>query len=1183
MIGAATESAEVRVVEHFVEVLGDRLADRSGGRHEPGWNPRQNVVVGVLEPRFVQPVRPPKKGQDPDVGEQQEDQQAKPIEALPQGEPASLGLDFIVEGASEEVQIEIDARFAVYIEEYPSLDEELRHLGKSAAGPVPAAGAETANALAQPASGGQEAEPSQDEAAGPPSVESKTRKKQVSLVSIWRRIDVVVPRVSISVAIDGSEATESVVLNEAVQIAVQQAFESPQAARKFTSRTRQVDPSALGSQSDFDAALRASEDHTWQPDCPDLALTAFADPIAEGRHRVSVSLSNMTVLHIKPFQNLAIYDCSLQVRSTSAAIVAQRFYLAPDDYRYQGVSDVYGHGRGCVATYNAAERALASDCLPTFRQPVIHPRSDHVPGLEWTELAQNPQSILDGVEVAMRSYLDDWQKFLRSASPAVARASQVERDQFQGELNRFRLGQRAMREDSKLALAFRLANRVMAEANAGKYTSWRLFQLVFLVTHLPALAAREHPDVTDFLSELDYADVLWFPTGGGKTEAYLGLMVTALFYDRLRGKDHGMTAWLKFPLRMLSVQQLLRVLKVLVVAERIRVEDLRGVGDPFELGYLVGGSNTPNSLIYADGWWHGITEAAREFAKDPDTFKRRRLVNNCPYCGAMDRVRLVPDAKRVRLVHMCQECTRELPLLASDDEIYRYAPSVVVGTVDKLTGFAHFGEFTQFSHGPRFRCPDHGWFTFPRNGKCLVGDLCKQPQAHWITEPTWHDPVPSLIIQDELHLVREELGAFDAHYEGLLAEIQRGSPSKLPSKILAASATIEQYEDQIRQVYGRRPRSFPAPGFRREESFYATTTEDVRRVFLGVLPHYRRKADVAAIVQMELLRTITNLQDNLSDAAKSLNLTALPAEELQNLLFDYEVSLAYVNNKSHGHLIHDEIERLSASLATSGSDAITSRVLTGEVNVPELAEAIDHVTEDKLSTPRAERLRALIGTAVVSHGVDLERLNVLVMAGLPSTVADYIQATSRAGRVHTGLVVTVFDTFQRRERSAFVNFQSFHRFLDRMVEPVPVNKYAYFAVQRTLPGMAMALLWDLCRDPEFHGPEVGIRYTRYFLKWWNERKPQLNPVLTARIERAYRSAVLGVNERGLEDELVARAGDRWSNHEVTQLGVPTADRTVELFTRRPLLSFRDVDVAVFFEPMPMSRSAVEALEGQGSE
>ena len=1173
---------EVQVVERLIDGLEERLADRSGGRHEPGWNPRQNVVVGVLEPRFVKPTRPPKEGDEQD-GEPEE-AQGKPIEALPQGEPAAIGIDFIVRRANDKVELEVDVRFAFYIEEYPTLVDELKHLGQSAAATAPASpGAESKPPGVQEAPEAQPEASSDDDNAGAPTGDSKRRKKRSTLVSVWRRFDVVVPRTPIVIDTDGSETNERAALDAAVRTAIERAFANPQTARKFAGRTRQIDPEALTSQAAFDAALKAAEDPKWQPEFPTLALTAFADSIGEDSHRVSVSLGNLTVLPLKPFQNLAIYDCTLRIRTTNGEILPQRFYLAPDDYRFTDVSDVYGHGRGCVSIYDATEHVLESTCLPRFRQSVIMPRADHVPALRWEELARDPRSILDGIEGAMRDYLDDWTEFLRTADKDIARASQVERDQFQSEVDRYRLGRRAMRDDSKLALAFRLANRVMAEVNVGKYSTWRLFQLVFIVTHLPAVAAREHREDADFLAELDYADVLWFPTGGGKTEAYLGLIITALFYDRLRGKTSGMTAWLKFPLRMLSVQQLVRVLKVLVVAERIRVEELSGIGDPFALGYLVGGGNTPNWLIYPDGWWHGITEAAQEYAKDPDSFKRMRLVNNCPYCEAKDRVRLVPDATRVRLLHVCQDCGAELPLMASDEEIYRYMPAVVVGTVDKLTGFAYFGEFTQFSNGPRFRCPDHGWFTFTRNGKCLVGDICKRSTAEWITEPVWRDPVPSLIIQDELHLVREELGAFDAHYEGLLAELQRGSPSGLPSKVLAASATIEQYEDQMRQVYGRRPRSFPTPGFKREQSFYAETRDEVRRIYLGVLPHYRRKADVAAIVQMELLRMVTKLQDDPEATARELNLSGFSADGIQNLLFDYEVSLSYVNNKSHGDLIHDEIERLSASLATSGSDAIMSRVLTGQVQVPELAETIDHVTEDKLATPRAKRLRALIGTAVVSHGVDLERLNALTMAGLPSTVADYIQATSRAGRVHAGLVVTVFDTFQRRERSAFVNFMSFHRFLDRMVEPVPVNKYAYFAVQRTLPGMAMALLWDLCRLPDLHGPDVGIRQTRHFLKWWNERKPQLNPILSARIERAYRSAVHGVNERALEDELVARAADRWSNHEAKQLGVAKADRTVDQFTRRPLLSFRDVDVAVFFEPMPMSRSAVEALEGRASE
>ena len=135
-----------------------------------------------------------------------------------------------------------------------------------------------------------------------------------------------------------------------------------------------------------------------------------------------------------------------------------------------------------------------------------------------------------------------------------------------------------------------LANEVFARANAGaSFDTWRLFQIVYIVSHLPALAAREHTDA-ELRRELDHVDVLWFPAGGGKTEAYLGLIIGALFYDRLRGKHAGVTSWLRFPLRMLSVQQLFRMLRVLVIAEDLRVE--RSIGamddDPFALGYLVG-------------------------------------------------------------------------------------------------------------------------------------------------------------------------------------------------------------------------------------------------------------------------------------------------------------------------------------------------------------------------------------------------------------------------------------------------------------------------------------------------------------------------------------------------------------------------------------------------------------------
>lgn len=273
--------------------------------------------------------------------------------------------------------------------------------------------------------------------------------------------------------------------------------------------------------------------------------------------------------------------------------------------------------------------------------------------------------------------------------------------------------------------------------------------------------------------------------------------------------------------------------------------------------------------------------------------------------------------------------------------------------------------------------------------------------------------------------------------------------------------------------------------------------------------------------------------------------------------------------------------RLSADLQNQGQDPIRIQVLTGEVHVPELADAIKRVEKDSMADPRGDRLRALVGTSVVSHGVDLERLNVMVMAGLPTTVADYIQATSRSGRLHAGLVVTVFDAFSRRERSTFTNFLSFHRFLDRMVAPVPVNKFALFGANRTLPGVVMAHLWDLARDANLDGPGEGIRWTRDLAKWWNAQSERLKPQLLDRLEKTYRSLVPGINESSLEDELVERILRRWENVEMPQMRNFSTDRSTQLFRSGVLTSFRDIDEAVGFAPLSFSATAFEALTGFG--
>ncbi len=415
-----------------------------------------------------------------------------------------------------------------------------------------------------------------------------------------------------------------------------------------------------------------------------------------------------------------------------------------------------------------------------------------------------------------------------------------------------------------------------------------------------------------------------------------------------------------------------------------------------------------------------------------------------------------------------------------------------------------------------------------------------------------------------------------------MTELQAGGPSSLPAKILAATATIEEYEDQLRQVYGRRPRRFPSPGFDRRRSFYTVQTPDTRRFFLGVMPTGggTSKVEIVGRLQVSMLEAVKELQDDIATARTVISDRCgqiMSDDEVARLLFAYEVSLAYVNSRAHGASIADDLRDLARRLAQAAGERLELQILTGDVPISELASAIDRIEDASLATPRGERLRALVGTSVVSHGVDIDRLNILLMTGMPATIADYIQASSRSGRSYVGLVITALDHFSRREASVFSNFVSTHTFLDRMVEPVPVNKYAHNAVQRTLPAVVMALLWDLARIPEYHPPTNGIWSTRDFQSWWNTWSADILPRLQRRLELAYRAWVAGVADRSLEDDLIERMIARWVQTELTQLTTFNADRTKDLFRERVMTSLRDVDEAVQFGATPQSTPIYEAM------
>ncbi len=1128
------------LVDDIKRVLADRGAEK---RHAPPWTPKQEVQVGVLRPRWA--LSSSQVSSDSDTEEEGEKE-------VPLSDPDVLGIDFVVKPSGESLHLDVDVSFALYLPELPTYAEAL--------------------AIYQGERSDEDRRP------------GTSRKSRIPLQYAWRRYDVAVEGVTLELRPDGQMVQESSRITEVVAELTSRHYQDPAAARGFKSSFT-IPVSALKSEAGYKDALQAAVDSSWEYETPAIELNAFAEPLPDGTWLVSVSLTNQTYVEEKTHLDLSVYDSKLQVKVRAGGqVVPQRFHLAPDDYRFADLAVVPGHGRGCVAVM-AGER-LATETLPTEKQLRMIPRGDHVPGLHWAALAEDPEPILDAVTAAMLKYADEWEIWLKAQQdPEVVNASAEDLQGFRDEISRYQAGVVAMRADRRLYEAFRLANKSFDRANQSKpYDSWRLFQLVYIVSQLPALAARTSGN-SEHLAELDCVDVLWFPTGGGKTEAYLGLTLVAAFFDRLRGKDAGVTAWLKFPLRMLSVQQLSRVLRVLAVADEIRRESLEGAGQPFELGYLVGSENTPNRLRWNKKWWPGFAAAAKLLQKEPKRFDRHRLIGQCPFCLSKgDAVGLTVDVDEYRLVHECRRCERRIPLHITDDEVYRYQPTVVVSTIDKVTGFAYFGDFTSFSRGPSKQCPKHGYFAF---GDCPVAAeddanlKCTEPKSSYI-DVDFVDPVPAFTIQDEMHLVREDLGVFAAHFEGLIAELQRYGPSGRPTKVLGATATIEQFHDQLRQVYGRRPRRFPSPGFLREQSFYIDTLAQTRRTFLGVMPTGSgvSKVETAAKVQRTFIETIHRFQNDPSAAAAALGqyLQVPPSSnEVQDVLFDYEVSLGFVNSKNAGAQMSDAVAQLSSRFEANGEDRIRRVVLTGEVDVPELADAIDLIEDASPSTPRSERLRALIGTSVVSHGVDLERLNLMVMAGLPSTTADYIQATSRSGRTHVGLVVTVYDHFQRREASSFSHFLSTHRLLDILVEPVPVNRYAERAVDRTLPAVVVALLWDLARDANFNGPKGGISQTRDIKAWWNAEASRLEPELEARIDRAYRSLVPGVNPGSLEDLIASRAVDRWVRIEKLRMESWDGDRLVDLFSGHVMTSLRDVDVPIEFGSGSDGRKVYQAM------
>ncbi len=769
-------------------------------------------------------------------------------------------------------------------------------------------------------------------------------------------------------------------------------------------------------------------------------------------------------------------------------------------------------GHGCAADWRSdrsSVKAVIATSFPGFEVGSMTPdlRDDvgeplTVPMGELAGLVTSPDQFaqLDRV-------VESYGAWIRGLELEAASLDETERVQAKLHIERAREAEVRMREgidllrtDPQVRRAFELANHAMllqqVQTNkeprsvtvgrgAPNFTppyaapnvavpprgrgNWRPFQIGFLLASLASTGFRDHED-------RELVDLIWFPTGGGKTEAYLGLTAFSAFLRRIRAPgDSGTDTLMRYTLRLLTAQQYERAAALICSMDVIRMDRVDELGSaPFSIGLWVGGGTTSNN-------WTDAKSALRKLA-DP---KRRRsapnpfLVTRCPWCGC----EMGPRAHRPyvlgyhleqnkRVVFRCPDpaCPfhEGLPLHVVDEDLYESRPTLVIGTVDK---------FARLS-----------WSERPRSLFGLGEDGHREL------------PPPNLIIQDELHLISGPLGTMVGHFEVLVERLcQGGTGGDRKPKIVCSTATVRNYEDQIRWLFGRpRSRVFPPPGVDVDDSFFGirARSADGRpapgRLYVGLYaPVLGSHMNVQIRAYAAVLQAAMGLPERERDAYWTLmgffnslrdlgSTTTLLRDQIQGHLTIMwtRAGLRREDRRDARRTIHEVIE-------------LTSRLRSEEVPAA-LA---------RLSTPyegeKSTAVDTCLASSMIEVGIDVERLGLMVVTGQPKTTSQYIQVTGRVGRRwwdRPGLVVVVYAPSRARDRSVFEGFRAFHERLYAAVEPTSVTPFALPTLNRAMHGVLVGYARQLLDTRELASPtDVNLDDLHEFLEVLRERSRVVDP------------------------------------------------------------------------------------------
>lgn len=763
----------------------------------------------------------------------------------------------------------------------------------------------------------------------------------------------------------------------------------------------------------------------------------------------TVSLSNTARVpagEAKRHPELCLFQASMEVTDESGLLPypVGGANTDPEDreliFRYRS-KPVYAIGHGVAVDWDdvAAPTTVRTQTIPQTENSAIRAKSGAGEVYTMRRLADTSLSP-DELAAALAVVVEDYREFISRQRAETTDLSEHDRgiaEEIIGRqeraADRIEAGVRLLGQGGDVLTAFRMANIAMRwqmlrqgrhidpDARYGARLdgdfgetepSWRPFQLAFILAALPSTVDAEHED-------RDLVDLIWFPTGGGKTEAYLGLAATEMIHRRLvHGVKGGGTAVItRYTMRLLTAQQFQRAATLICALELMRHDDERLDGAPaFSIGLWLGNSTTPGDFKEAKDQFSRV----RKESKPENPFQ----LLQCPWCGTKimperwtgDDRRYGVKADGYGFSFFCPDdaCpfASKIPVQVVDQGIYENPPTMLVATVDKLARLAWI---------------EDGARLFGADGVCIP---------------------PSLLIQDELHLLSGPLGTIVGVYEAAISALLKWNSTQGP-KIVASTATTRASTRQVRELMGRkRVEAFPPAGLDADDNHFSEPDpEAAGRVYVGLMPQAHTPSWAVGQLATELLDApdAARLEGGAKDAYWTLVV-------YHNSLRELGRTVTILRDDVSANLARRQVaEGRSREVRSDGVEE-----LNGNVGSSDLIALLDRL-EKRAGEPG--QIDALATTNIMSVGIDVTRLGVMLVNGQPKTTAEYIQATSRVGRGKTpGLVVTMFRSGKPRDRSVFESFGAFHRSYYRWVEPSSVTPWSMQARRRALRAALVILV-----------------------------------------------------------------------------------------------------------------------------